>query len=127
MADLEHGNYLKYNRGCRCAECKSAWAQYSKDRRKARAEAGSIPLHVHGSVNGYANYSCRCARCSQAASEAYRAHRHPDLDEKVREARLDGYRDGLEEGKRIGEKKATDAAYLDGHRDGYKEALEVLN
>lgn len=34
---------------------------------------GSVPYHVHGTVNGYSNYRCRCDRCRLAISDAYYA------------------------------------------------------
>jgi len=60
-----HGKQSGYNRGCRCEECMQAnrenhyaWV--------AKVHSRPIPEHVHGSVNGYGNYGCRCRPCTDA-------------------------------------------------------------
>lgn len=126
--EYEHGQHQRYSAGCRCDLCRGAWATRARERR-AKAKTEPTPEKVHGTVNGYSFWSCRCAECSEAAAKAYRANRHPDLEEKVRQARLEGYRNGLEEGKkigeRIGERKGYKAGYKEGNDEGYKAGLGV--
>ncbi len=67
--DPRHGTTNGYiNHGCRCAECRGAWADYCY-RRQAERAASNIPF-IHGTVNGYTNYGCRCRPCTVAWSAA---------------------------------------------------------
>lgn len=75
-----HGTPNGYgNNKCRCGACTTAWADYSKDKRRARRSRGLDPGDPrHGTDNGYTNYACRsttCARdgaygCVQARADA---------------------------------------------------------
>lgn len=55
-----HGEWLTYLKGgCRCDECKSAWASY---RREKRASYVYDVSDLHGSMYTY-NKGCRCRIC----------------------------------------------------------------
>ena len=56
-----HGTVYRYNRGCRCDECKQA----IRDAHIRRREAGP---KKHGTPSAYSNYGCRCRRCTKAYS-----------------------------------------------------------
>lgn len=61
-----HGTQNGYtNYGCRCSECRSAWAK-SVEEAKERRASRPVPEHVHGTSNGYGNYKCRCEPCTAA-------------------------------------------------------------
>ncbi len=63
--DHRHGTGNGYiNLGCRCDECREAYADWMREARARRASR-PIPDHVHGTENGYCNYSCRCEQCVQ--------------------------------------------------------------
>ena len=66
-----HASRRTYYAGCRCQMCVDAHAYYKRAMRKQRRErlAREVPDHVHGTVNGYNNYNCRCDRCMTAYSE----------------------------------------------------------
>ena len=79
----QHGTRSRYvTRGCRCATCRAANAEYQREadaRRRAELAAGLVVL-PHGSVSTYGNWGCRCGACTAAMSrknrEAYE-RRHP--------------------------------------------------
>lgn len=53
------------NHGCRCDECRVAWAEYQQNLRRVRREEGRLPEGGHGR-NAYQNYGCRCEKCTRA-------------------------------------------------------------
>ncbi len=64
--DLRHGTINGYsNLKCRCAACKTAWADYCLNLRNSAA----LPPDDwrHGQRNTYLNYACRCDACRLAA------------------------------------------------------------
>jgi len=63
---VNHGTRANYNAGCRCPSCRSANASYFWDLRE-RNRGLEVPEHVHGSINGYVNYCCRCELCKAAS------------------------------------------------------------
>ena len=80
MRELWHGTPGGYtNHQCRCDECRAAFREYQKERRRKRI-AAETPDHVHGTANGYGNYGCRCEPCTTAWAFNER---------KVRKARRD--------------------------------------
>lgn len=75
---LYHGTLDGYtNRGCRCARCRRANANFCASKRKNRIESG-CPSHAHG-LNGYTNYGCRCEVCVHAHNE-YNRERYERLN-----------------------------------------------
>lgn len=69
---MQHGKASTYSvEKCRCAECRTAWAEMVQRSKKRRAE-NPTPDHVHGTQNGYGNYGCRCAPCTKAWADATR-------------------------------------------------------
>lgn len=74
----EHGTLSRYQRGCSCDACRRANAA-SVAQRKARA-AGTAKPWMHGRLNTYNYYACRCEACCQANRDyqtAYRQGRQP--------------------------------------------------
>jgi hypothetical protein len=63
-----HGTRYRYQRGCRCDECREA---LRIDMRKLR---GKEPPH-HGTPSAYFNYRCRCDPCRMAGSRYNRERR----------------------------------------------------
>jgi hypothetical protein len=56
-------------RGCRRPECRAAnteECQRQAAERAAKRLAGQMPEHLHGTVTGYGNWSCRCDACTAA-------------------------------------------------------------
>lgn len=69
----EHGSATMYGyHGCRCPECRrgNLLRKQESDRRRA---SRPVPDHVHGTENGYTNYSCRCRRCKDNWAAVCRA------------------------------------------------------
>ena len=65
---MDYGEALvAYWNGERTPEARRAWAEYNAEGRARRRE--DIPASVHGTVNGYNNYLCRCADCVRARAE----------------------------------------------------------
>jgi hypothetical protein len=64
-----HGKASTYQSGCRCGDCYRAYSAKQRVWKDRHKEVG-IPLHVHGTRNGYQNYDCRCAPCKAAASKS---------------------------------------------------------
>ena len=64
--DPRHGSNRGYQAGCRKFCCRLAHAAYNAERKMARGAQG-VPEHVHGTRNGYVNYSCHCDRCQVAS------------------------------------------------------------
>jgi hypothetical protein len=72
---FRHGTFSGYNRHrCRCVECTRVQVDYVTEWRKRKASEPLPPWAVHGQVNTYANYSCRCELC-RAAYSTYRKQR----------------------------------------------------
>jgi predicted metal-binding protein len=69
---VRHGTTSGYVDHCRCAECRAAWATYTRRRRanRAAALAADQDLVEHGTRSTYVNYACRCNECT-AAHSAY--------------------------------------------------------
>ena len=63
-----HGSRYRYQRGCRCEECKEAIRIAQRELR------GRTPPN-HGTVSGYLNYGCMCDPCRQAGSANNRKRR----------------------------------------------------
>lgn len=64
-----HGTTGGYsNHGCRCPQCRKAWAAYCRKRKRERTPENA----PHGTTNGYHNYRCRCDRCRAAWAAASR-------------------------------------------------------
>lgn len=75
---VKHGSKTKYNRGCRCDECRAANTEHH--RRRLAAHPG-LPEGDprHGTKNGYCNYACRCGPCKVAGSLANLMYRQKRL------------------------------------------------
>jgi hypothetical protein len=71
---LPHGSPSSYcNRGCRCRECRDAWADYCYrllQVRRTRVMPASVE---HGKPSTYTNWSCRCTECRRAQNEYKRS------------------------------------------------------
>lgn len=50
-------------------------AKYQAEKRALR-KARKKPAQIHGTLNGYVNYGCRCGPCGEAKSEYYLQHRN---------------------------------------------------
>lgn len=86
---IQHGTESKYtNDGCRCAECKEVARAAIQRRRRERFALRELvdgrlvaprPAELHGTVNTYNDWGCRCAPCTRAAEEGrqLRAQREP--------------------------------------------------
>ena len=87
-SNTPHGSSSTYtNHGCRCDECRAAWAATIggiKARRHAlrvevdgRMVAAHLPHEMHGKPGTYGNHGCRCEECTAgwAADSAQRARR----------------------------------------------------
>lgn len=97
--DIEHG-YVAYTKGCRCGVCRSAKAEYMRERRAAArvsAHANTLsstgkrgsrhnirevgayrnvaPIKRHGTRYGYEEAGCRCYECTDARTESDRKYR----------------------------------------------------
>jgi hypothetical protein len=60
-----------YRRGCRCDVCVAT--NYGQQKRwRARVKDGPVPVRVHGTLNGYQIYGCRCGACRETHRLAYR-------------------------------------------------------
>lgn len=57
-----HGSRYRYQRGCRCDECREAMRVAHRELKKREAPN-------HGTVSGYVNYACRCDPCRMAGAE----------------------------------------------------------
>jgi hypothetical protein len=69
----QHGSSKYSNDNCRCDECRSAWAQYIRDRklkRKRWVATNGLPESVSHGESAYANWGCRCSACRAAWNEA---------------------------------------------------------
>ena len=76
-----HGTPSAYSNGCRCEQCRQAWADYQRKRRQSmRQEPTGDREHVHregpvhGTPSAYSN-GCRCEQCRQAWADYQRKRR----------------------------------------------------
>jgi hypothetical protein len=60
--DSRHGTEAGYAAGCREFCCRKGHADYNAQKKAERIARG-IPEDVHGTPNGYNNYSCHCDAC----------------------------------------------------------------
>jgi hypothetical protein len=59
-----------------CEPCKQAERDKMRQKRDYwKDNQDKIPAKVHGTVEGYRYYSCRCQGCSKAASDDHKAYR----------------------------------------------------
>ena len=68
-----HGTSARYDRGCRCDACRADAARRVREWRHDIA-GRTPPDTVHGTINGYNNWRCRCEPCKDAR-RAYNAAR----------------------------------------------------
>lgn len=65
---MTHGTVYAYRTGCRCADCTTA--NYRAQKRWRTSAAGKpVPDGVHGTINGYKVYGCRCEACKKAQAD----------------------------------------------------------
>jgi hypothetical protein len=50
---------------CRCAVCRQAHREKSQEEKQRRL-GEAVPDRVHGTLNGYNYYACRCTACCLA-------------------------------------------------------------
>jgi hypothetical protein len=73
-----HGKVRTYKSGCRCERCRIGFRETEREARRRR-RGRRPPSHVHGTVNGYNYWRCRCEECKAANAEYRRAGRNdPD-------------------------------------------------
>ncbi|MEU0427876.1 hypothetical protein ABZ235_30580 [Streptomyces canus] len=74
-----HGDRRRYQRGCRCDECREANRLYKASwRAKRRSDPSLLGRATHGKASTYRQYGCRCDECRTANSAdvaAWRARR----------------------------------------------------
>ena len=65
---VRHDEITYSNLKCRCRECRAAWADYTWQLRRDRAEAlkRDPSLAEHGTESTYTNWCCRCNDCLRA-------------------------------------------------------------
>src|SRR5262250_201622 len=63
-----------YRQGCRCDTCRTEASAYQLALQQRRRDQGIQPP-VHGTLNGYNNYRCRCDACKAAYREWQQAYR----------------------------------------------------
>jgi len=66
--DGYHGTVTGYTYGCRDECCRGAMAKYQAERR-ALLKTRKTPPKVHGTLNGYVSYGCRCDACMAVKRE----------------------------------------------------------
>ena len=72
-----HGTANGYNNlGCRCVECRAAWAAHHRAQNAKRALRG-LPDDDprHGKPTTYTSWKCRCQACTEAWAEYRRARK----------------------------------------------------
>lgn len=80
MNDRPHNASTYTNHGCRCDECRKAWAAQVKRRQAERFAlrtvvdgllvAAHLPAEKHGVESTYGNWGCRCRDCTDVWSAA---------------------------------------------------------
>lgn len=83
---ITHGKASTYrNYGCRCALCKKANTDYSRERRAFRRL--NPKNWSHGKDTTYRNYACRCVECTEAhrvyKAKARIAKKDAEVDDAV--------------------------------------------
>jgi len=74
--DPRHGTVKGYgSHGCRCANCRTAWAKCIRKRVTVRSSKPIPPEVPHGTTSTYVNYRCRCQPCSDARAVSNRDYR----------------------------------------------------
>lgn len=91
MNTRPHNASTYSNHGCRCAECRKAWAAQVKRRQAERCalrvEVGGrlvavhLPEDQHGRESTYGNHGCRCCPCTDEWARVCRerAARHREV------------------------------------------------
>jgi hypothetical protein len=64
MANVEHGTFLAYQKGCRCARCRMANSDRNYRVRQARRDRLAEREGKHGTIGTYSNWGCRCDLCT---------------------------------------------------------------
>jgi hypothetical protein len=76
---IAHGTYSKYtNHKCRCDDCRKAWTEYTRQRRRKRwasTTANGLPSSVEHGAWAYFNWGCRCNVCRKDVVAKQRAAR----------------------------------------------------
>lgn len=82
---MKHGRPSGYNQGCRCRWCRRANTMRQRERREhIRANQRKLidgrwvstsSLAIHGTLNAYGNWHCRCVPCCEAHSIKLQANR----------------------------------------------------
>lgn len=62
------GTESAYRRGCRCDDCRTAYAALQRRKKVERIASKTDAKIPHGTTGGYNNWKCRCAHCSKAWS-----------------------------------------------------------
>lgn len=87
LADVKHGTFLAYRKGCRCDDCRAANAEHSRRRRaNAKADPSRADRAGHGNANTYRNHGCRCGPCCAAYIDYWREHNDRCQQVALREA-----------------------------------------
>lgn len=74
------GSASKYRQGCRCADCRAAWAEYARLRRERKREGlvrGVAAGVTHGTTSAYTE-GCRCEKCRTAIANYWKGFREED-------------------------------------------------
>jgi hypothetical protein len=71
----EHGTVARYTYGCREECCRKA--NRENHAKWVEAHRGKCPEGYHGTMTGYAAYSCRCALCKLANREYTKSQKKP--------------------------------------------------
>jgi hypothetical protein len=80
---MTHGTAYCYRNGCRRPECVEA--NYAAQQRWRKKQLNKpVPKHVHGTINGYKMYGCRCELCRGAIAGQRRQERAAKKQLRVR-------------------------------------------
>lgn len=73
----DHGRTYRYDRGCRCEECRTAHSERCARELANRKERLAVDstIRPHGDTNTYRNWGCRCDLCTDAYTSATRKAR----------------------------------------------------
>lgn len=93
--NFKHGTMSKYRQGCSCDKCRAANKARCDELKEQRLQR-PIPRRVHGSLNGYNNYNCRCAKCVVV---------HREKDERYMPGYREAHREEARERSRLWRKK----------------------